>query len=117
MSHLQTAVSPKTIRVIYDLTFDLSEKNRRGGVNARTSADGPPPYLCAQALPSLLREPIALRQCYPERRILLSKIIFYNGFRTVRVNPDRPQFFEYAFHKFIVVELRLKFGRTPSPAL
>lgn len=75
MSHLGAVVSFKKIRFIHDLTVDFLEEGRRREVNASTSVDDPPPGLYAQALPSLLRELIALRQRYPERRNVYCLII------------------------------------------
>lgn len=53
---LGAVVSPKKVRVIHGLTFDLSEESRRGGANAQRSVDDFPPCLCAQALPARVQE-------------------------------------------------------------
>lgn len=105
VSPLEAVVYPKQVRVIHDRAFDLSEENRSAGVNARSSVDDCPPRLCAQASPALLGGLIALRQRYPERRILLIKTDFYDAFRNVRINPEGAQSFRYALDEFIAVEL------------
>lgn len=87
VSPLGAVISPEELRVIHDLTFDLSEENRRGGVDARIPVDDSLPCLCPQALPTLLRELVKLRRRYPKRRILLSKRNSHDAFRNMRINP------------------------------
>lgn len=116
VSLLGAVVSPQNVRVIHDLTFDLSEENRRGRVNAHTSTDDSPPCLRAYATPILIRELIKLRRRYPERRIRLSKTDFHYAFRKVRINPGCAQSFGYTFGDFILVVFRLTYGWALSPA-
>lgn len=84
-------------------------------MNSQTSVDDSPPCLCAQALPTLLRELIALPQRYPIRRILPSKTDFHEPFRNVRINTDCAPAFGYVFDRRVGEEFRLLFGWTLSP--
>lgn len=84
---LEAVESPEKVRVTHGLTFNMSKDNRRKGDDAHSSVHTLPPSLCAQALPTLLRELIALRRRYPERRILISKTDLHYAFRNVRTNP------------------------------
>ena len=56
------------VRVINDLSFDLFNRVKKGGLNVETGVNSVPPSLCAEALQEFLTEPVNLRAENPKLR-------------------------------------------------
>ena len=61
VSPLAPVVSHK-VRIINDLSFEVWNRTRNGGLNRDTDPDSVPPCLCATALPKFLTKVVSLRQ-------------------------------------------------------
>ena len=110
------AVVTHKVRVINDHSFDPSTaKGEKGGLNRDTVSEEVPPYLCGEALPTLLNVLIDLRMRFPNVRILLAKTDFTEAFRNVRVAPDQAHFFCYMVDDVLVADVWLTFGWASSP--
>lgn len=86
-----------------------------GSIQGVRSTSRPLAYVL-ESPPALLRELIALRQCYTKRRISLSWTDFHGAFRNSSIDPNHAQYFGYVFCQFKAVKLRLTSGWTLSPA-
>ena len=102
-------------RVINDLSFNPTDRTKKGGLNADTNADTIPPCLCAGALPGFLTALVSLRAKCPKLRLLMATTDVNDAFRNVRINPDQAHNFGYTLGDLLVVDLRLPFGWTGSP--
>jgi hypothetical protein len=98
-------------RVIHDLS---TEKVGEASVNTKTNFDDAPPCGCGTVLLRLLLRIWQLRQQWPTKRMMLSKMDVTAAFRQLRVNTDGV-LFGYIYDDLGIIDLRLQFGWRSSP--
>ena len=81
------------VRVINDLSFDLFNRAKKGGLNPETHVNSVPPSLCAEVLPEFLTELVSLRAENPKLRLLMATTDVNDAYRNVRVDPNQPTTF------------------------
>ena len=62
------AVGTHNVRIIYDLSFDVQSREKKGGLNEDTDPDIVPKCLCDEALPKFLDDLVTLRNKFPEKK-------------------------------------------------
>ena len=110
------AVVTHKVRVINDLSFDLFNRAKKGGLNAETDVNSVPPSLCAEALPEFLTELVSLRAENPKLRLFMATTDVNDAYRNVRIDPNQAHNFCYTVGDLVVIDFRLTFGWTGSPA-
>ena len=103
------------IRVINDLSFDLFNRAKKGGLDAETDVNSVPASLCAKALPEFLTELVSLRAENPKLRILMATTDVNDAYRNVRIDPNQAHNICYTVGDLVVIDFRLTFGWTGSP--
>ena len=103
------------VRVINDLSFDLFNRAKKGGLNAETDVNSVPPSLRAEALPEFLTELVSLRAENPKVRLLMATTDVNDAYRNVRIDPNQDHNFCYTIGDLVVIDFRLTFGWTGSP--
>lgn len=89
-----------------DLSFDpVSEPGIKGDLHNDTAFEEVHIYPCGEALPSFLANIIGLRAKYPNKRILLAKVIFSDAFLNVGVVPGQAHTFCYTVDDIPVAEI------------
>ena len=103
------------VRVINDLSFNLFNRARKGGLNAETDVNSVPPSLCAEALPEFFTELLSLRAKNPKLRLRMATTDVNDAYRNVRIDPNQAHNFCYTVGDLVVRDFRLTFGWTGSP--
>ena len=83
------AVVTHKVRVINGLSFDLFNREKKGGLNAETNINSVPPSLCAEALPEFLTELVSLREETPKLCLLMATTDVDDAYRNVRIDPNQ----------------------------
>ena len=110
------AVVTHKVGVINDPSFDLFNRAKNGGLNAKTDVNSVPPSLCAEALPEFLTELASLRAENPKLRLLMATTHVNDAYRNVRIDPNQAHnFCYYTVGNPVVIDVRLTFGWTGSP--
>ena len=109
------AVVTHKVRVINDLSFDLFNRAKKGGLNAETDVNSVPPSLYAEAVPEFLTELVSLRAENPKLRLLMATTDVNDAYRNVRIDPNQAHNFCYTVGDLVVIDFRLTFGWTSSP--
>ena len=110
------AVVTHKVRVINDLSFDLFNKAKKGGLNAETDVNSVLQSLCAEALPEFLTELVSLRAENPKLRLLMATTDVNDAYRNVRIDLNQAHNFCYTVEDLVVINFRLNtFGWTGSP--
>ena len=103
------------VRVINDLSFDMFNRTKKGGLNAETDVNRVPPSLCAEALPIFLTELVRLRAENPKLRLFMVTTDVSDAYRNVRTDPNQAHNFRYTVGELVVIDFRLTFGWMGSP--
>ena len=111
------AVVTHKVRVINDLSFDLFNRAKKGGLNTETDVNSVPPSLCAEALPEFLTELVSLRAENPKLRLLVATTDVNDAYRNVRIDPNQAHNFCFTVGDLVVIDFRLMFGWTGSPGI
>jgi hypothetical protein len=98
-------------RVIHDLS---TEQVGIASVNATTDFDDAPPCGCGKVLAALLLRIWQLRQKWPTKRIMISKMDVTAAFRQLRLNTDGV-LIGYVYEDLVIIDLRLQFRWRSSP--
>ena len=109
------AVVTHKVRVINDLSFDLFNRTKKGGLNAETDVSSVSPSLCAEVLPEFLTELASLRAENSKLRLLMATTDVTDAYRNVRIDPNQPHNSCYTVGDLVVIDFRLTFGWTGSP--
>ena len=106
------AVVTHKVRVIDDMSFDLFNRAKKGGLNPETYVNSVPPSLCAEALSEFLTELVSLRAENPKLRLLMATTDVNNAYRNVRIDKNQAHNFCYTVGDLIVIDCRLTSGWT-----
>ncbi|KAG5187211.1 hypothetical protein JKP88DRAFT_178954 [Tribonema minus] len=97
-------------RVVHDLSALLHGES----VNNTTVFEEAPVVECGHIFEAMLYRIWSLRQAWPRKRILISKMDVKSAFRQLALDVRGP-LLGYRYNDLVVVDLRLQFGWRSSP--
>ena len=104
------AVVTHKVRVVNDLSLDLFNRAKKGGLNAETDINCVPLSLCAEALSKFLTELVSLKAENPKLRLLMATTDVNDAYHNVIIDPNQAYNFCYTVGDLVVIDFKLTFG-------